>query len=695
MDSTLADLLAVQAEFDRLPKATTIRVDSLSEDAQKKLKDLGFTVKTVPGTREIKITAPTKGARGALKGALIDQLGTVPGSKNVKVNAATQEALASLQAMQDKLRTTPNAKTVTISAPTAAARQELEDLGFKIRTLPDGKAEVTVPTQPPLTSVGTIQGAINSIYGRNVGVGVFLKATSWDRDANGIPDSIQARADGAVVDYFADGGLRGVRRENHVAQIAPAGSWRVWAEPETHGEAYVPLATSKRPRSKAIVEEVVRRFGGDVTWHSGRRPVRLVLRPLRWRKRAGVGVVDPVGLHAHREAEGQEVEVFDLAKFEKNLDKAVRRTERWRKDLRTVARRAGQDVADALEAMGEDGIELTHKMATGSTKYLKEMASDLQRLGLVAKATLGDFTAQLRQAVKDQSAFEQNLAKLAALGYGDLAARLAEQGDEAAERLAAEAVKNPKRARQANDVARAAARTLAAEDLTDLLTIISAIRTSTTGIHKVADTTALEEDRIIEVANLGQSRIRSALGARATRFLSDLAKASKGLAYANGGIWEPGIYSSPTALTQVRGGEHGRRGVHPARTGQARVGHGRPHRRQPGASGSSSLPAEAAPVPVRTVDAHPAGTVQVVVVRERQPLIGTMPVTVTSAQATAADRRRGHAPPPQRPEGRPTLMPRTRRVADRGRRCRPRPWNRHAGRGCRGTGRPRLRVHRM
>ncbi|WP_435059373.1 phage tail tape measure protein [Streptomyces sp. bgisy060] len=629
MDSTLADLLAVQAEFDRLPKATTIRVDSLSEDAQKKLKDLGFTVKTVPGTREIKITAPTKGAHGTLK-ALIDQLATVPGSKNVKVSAATQEALASLQAMRDKLRTTPNAKTVTISAPTAAARQELEDLGFKIRTLPDGKAEVTVPTQPPLTSVGTIQGAINSIYGRNVGVGVFLKATSWDQDANGIPDSIQARANGAVVDYFANGG---VRRENHVAQIAPAGSWRVWAEPETQGEAYVPLAASKRPRSKAIVKEVVRRFGGDVTWYAGGGLSG-------WSYDPSGGGSELVSVSSIRsdsmrtvKRKGKEVEVFDLSRFEKNLDTAVRRTERWRKDLRTVARRAGQDVADALEAMGEHGIELTHKMATGSSKYLRDMASDLQRLGLVAKATLGDFTAQLRQAVKDQSAFEQNLARLAALGYGDLAARLAEQGDEAAEKLAAEAVRNPKRARQANDVARAAARTLAAEDLTDLLTIISAIRTSTTGIHKVADATGLEEDRIIEVGNLGQSRIGSALGARATRFLSDLTKANKGLAYANGGIWEPGIYSSPTALIKFAEASTGGEAFIPLA----------PAKRAAATSvltdvaqrfGLQLAPADAAPAPVRTVDARPAGTVQVVVVRERQPLIGTMPVTVTSAQAT-------------------------------------------------------------
>jgi TP901 family phage tail tape measure protein len=61
-------------------------------------------------------------------------------------------------------------------------------------------------------------------------------------------------ADGAVVDYFANGG------ENHVAQIAPAGQVRVWNEPETEGEAYIPLAASKRGRSMAILSDVARRF---------------------------------------------------------------------------------------------------------------------------------------------------------------------------------------------------------------------------------------------------------------------------------------------------------------------------------------------------------------------------------------------------------------------------------------------------
>jgi hypothetical protein len=76
---------------------------------------------------------------------------------------------------------------------------------------------------------------------------------------NGVSTTARAldRADGGVL-TFADGG------EHHVAQIAPAGAWRVWAEPETGGEAYIPLAPAKRARSEAILADVAARFGYDL-----------------------------------------------------------------------------------------------------------------------------------------------------------------------------------------------------------------------------------------------------------------------------------------------------------------------------------------------------------------------------------------------------------------------------------------------
>lgn len=60
---------------------------------------------------------------------------------------------------------------------------------------------------------------------------------------------------------YAKGGFN----EKHVAQIARGGAMRLWAEPETGGEAYIPLGMNKRRRSKRILEEVARRFGMSVT----------------------------------------------------------------------------------------------------------------------------------------------------------------------------------------------------------------------------------------------------------------------------------------------------------------------------------------------------------------------------------------------------------------------------------------------
>jgi hypothetical protein len=69
-------------------------------------------------------------------------------------------------------------------------------------------------------------------------------------------------ANGAILTGFAAGGIQGFpTSESHVAQIAPAGAMRLWAEPETGGEAYIPLAPAKRARSTAILDEVGKVFG--------------------------------------------------------------------------------------------------------------------------------------------------------------------------------------------------------------------------------------------------------------------------------------------------------------------------------------------------------------------------------------------------------------------------------------------------
>ena len=104
----------------------------------------------------------------------------------------------------------------------------------------------------------------------------FAKVMNWlDEKVSAIQDKVSSvassafsintegsrHANGGIVGY-ARGGLAFAKGgENHTATIAAPGEWRVWAEPETGGEAYIPLAPAKRARSTAILSRVADIFG--------------------------------------------------------------------------------------------------------------------------------------------------------------------------------------------------------------------------------------------------------------------------------------------------------------------------------------------------------------------------------------------------------------------------------------------------
>ena len=137
------------------------------------------------------------------------------------------------------------------------AKRRVSELNERIKALPESKqSEIKA-----LVAKGDLDAAERKLNGvardRTATISTSVRIKSVPSSL--LPPGVVAhgREDGAVVDYYASGGLR----ERHVAQIAPAGSWRVWAEPETGGEAYIPLAPSKRTRSLEIWRETGRRLG--------------------------------------------------------------------------------------------------------------------------------------------------------------------------------------------------------------------------------------------------------------------------------------------------------------------------------------------------------------------------------------------------------------------------------------------------
>jgi len=150
----------------------------------------------------------------------------------------------------------PETKTTNVSTPgTKNAIQEIAQMREQIKSLPKEKqAKITA-----LLDRGQVAAAKEALdaAARNRTVVITVRTTGITIGQGPAGTRATYRRDGAVVDYYASGGIR----ERHVAQIAPAGSWRVWAEPETGGEAYIPLAASKRQRSLAIWRETGHRLG--------------------------------------------------------------------------------------------------------------------------------------------------------------------------------------------------------------------------------------------------------------------------------------------------------------------------------------------------------------------------------------------------------------------------------------------------
>ena len=180
---------------------------------------------------QFKLDVTTMGAKGAADkyaGTLADQRAKFEASARAAGYNADQ-----VKALADRVFQMPSSKQLTILAETAAAQAKIDNL----ITLNSGRV-VRVSVQATNDTPGSWTGGLT-------------------------------KANGGIVDYYADGGLR----ENHVAEIAPAGAMRVWAEPETGGEAYIPLALSKRPRALAVWEETGRRlqaFADGGTWAADR-----------------------------------------------------------------------------------------------------------------------------------------------------------------------------------------------------------------------------------------------------------------------------------------------------------------------------------------------------------------------------------------------------------------------------------------
>lgn len=134
------------------------------------------------------------------------------------------------------------------------AKQRGQEVADKVREGMDGGR----------TSVIEAAKRIGLDISMGVGADRQVKITVDTSEADATMNAWLIRYSAQISQHYADGGIVSFAggMENHVAQIAGPGAVRMWAEPETGGEAYIPLSMSKRGRSEEILSEVAERFGG-------------------------------------------------------------------------------------------------------------------------------------------------------------------------------------------------------------------------------------------------------------------------------------------------------------------------------------------------------------------------------------------------------------------------------------------------
>ncbi|OFN80040.1 tape measure domain-containing protein [Corynebacterium sp. HMSC070E08] len=226
------------------------------------LNGLGIAANSLP-PGEVRILDNTPEVRDALAAVGIEATELPDGHLAISDNSP--EKLANLQALGIQTESLPPG-TIEITDTSQENMERLDKLRIRTTTLPDGRVIVTDNAEETRRHIQTTLSKenTNTFSNHEISIVRYIKDI-FERANGGIDKPVETYASGGHRDKNVDRAV--ARRANsnhepsHQAQIAPAGAYRVWAEAETGGEAYIPMAPSKRGRSERILNEVARQFG--------------------------------------------------------------------------------------------------------------------------------------------------------------------------------------------------------------------------------------------------------------------------------------------------------------------------------------------------------------------------------------------------------------------------------------------------
>jgi phage tail tape measure protein, TP901 family len=388
-DGTYSGLKEVDAKRQELDgKSATVKLNLPNTgDTEGKLNKVGKAADRLNGKKAtVHTSAPSAGRTTSLLGRIMSAAGRVSAKRAMVRTSAPGAAQA--HGLLNRVRSMASQVAgkhprVVTSAPGAVQATGLVRAVGRMADWVNGKhARVTASA-----NTGSARSALNALT-RPLRTTVTAVVHTVGNVANAVKGI-----------FHANGGLY----ERHDAQIAKAGAYRIWAEPETEGEAYIPFARSKRGRSRMIAAQAVQRLGGAVQWFAN----------------GGInGAQARMILNIEARPTGELADYVQAVRDAANATRDRQRASRAWWNARRRHSKSEKKLGEALAKSKEKEKEAADKarQAQDALARAAQQAGDTMAKDYRAGGSWQDWAASMREGVKELDLFRWRLAKLRGMG---------------------------------------------------------------------------------------------------------------------------------------------------------------------------------------------------------------------------------------------------------------------------------------
>lgn len=379
----------------------------------------------------------------------------------IDVGVAAGIPKRAMEALLTQYKLTPElVKTLIEQSGAESTKDKLKGVEEAAKNVGKQKPKPKVSVDDHATGViRGVEGGLNAIDGRNARATVTVTTTTvsrfiTERSTRGQTTAITGghaanpNANGGIwrVPSYADGKTP---NQAIIQQAVPGGLFQ-WAEPETGGEAFIPMGLNKRARSEKILGQVADMFGLMLVQkfaNGGFRYPAFKYPPFRYDPKAGARSQQSRQYLADKAAKYREYENARYAAYEEFLDRqrlAATASGRYGAGAFQAGGTAS-DTFSSLQSSREARAQAAAELKARTSRSPSDTAEDYYRKPVIS---LKEYMAALKQTETYQRQWNRTLRDLSTTVGADVVEALkgmGEQGEDAIRKMATGSVADMKK----------------------------------------------------------------------------------------------------------------------------------------------------------------------------------------------------------------------------------------------------------